>query len=255
MSQADHGRFDWYELQTTDTKAALAFYPSVLGWEAETAPMGGGDYTMFKPAGGQPLAGVMTLTDQARQMGAPSHWLGYIAVGNVDATAKAIQDRGGRALSPPFEVEGVGRMQVMKDPWGAVFALHEFATDMAPPTTPGDGQVCWHELLTGDLDGACAFYGEVFGWTRGQAMDMGPMGIYQIIKRGDLDVGGFMKSPPGMNYGAWMYYVAVPNLEGSLSAVTSGGGKVCNGPMPIPGGSRIAQFEDPQGAALAVLGP
>ena len=29
-----HGRFVWYELMTTDTESAKAFYASVVGWGA-----------------------------------------------------------------------------------------------------------------------------------------------------------------------------------------------------------------------------
>ena len=34
---ADHGRFAWYELMTTDVAAARTFYAQVVGWQAEDA--------------------------------------------------------------------------------------------------------------------------------------------------------------------------------------------------------------------------
>ncbi len=254
MGQQDHGRHDWYELSTTDLSAAVAFYSKVIGWEVENSFMGM-EYTMFKPAGGRSVAGVMPQSDDAKQMGAPPAWLGYIAVGNVDGTAQNILANGGKALSPPFDVPNVGRMQVMADPWGAVFALHQFDSDMAPAGEPKAGEVCWHELLTDDLEGACAFYSKIFGWTKGQAMDMGEMGTYQIINRGEGGIGGFMKRPPMVPVNYWLYYVTVTDLDATLARATEAGGTVIVPPMPIPGGSRIAQFLDPQGATLAILGP
>ncbi len=33
MSESNTGRFVWYELLTTDTQAAVAFYSEVVGWK------------------------------------------------------------------------------------------------------------------------------------------------------------------------------------------------------------------------------
>ena len=42
-----HGKFVWYELMTTDTKAAEAFYSDVIGWDAQDAGMPGMSYTIL----------------------------------------------------------------------------------------------------------------------------------------------------------------------------------------------------------------
>jgi predicted enzyme related to lactoylglutathione lyase len=41
-------------------------------------------------------------------------------------------------------------------------------------------------------------------------------------------------------------------VQRAVAAVRAGGGHVLNGPMEVPGGDRIAQCLDPQGAAFAV---
>jgi predicted enzyme related to lactoylglutathione lyase len=50
----------------------------------------------------------------------------------------------------------------------------------------------------------------------------------------------------------WLIYVKVPDIEASLAAATEGGGKVLTGPTEIPGGDRVAEILDPQGAAFAL---
>ena len=35
MADTNIGRFVWYELMTTDPKAAIAFYGDVIGWKAQ----------------------------------------------------------------------------------------------------------------------------------------------------------------------------------------------------------------------------
>lgn len=256
MSGKDHGRFDWYELNTTDVDAALAWYTRHLAWEQMAYPTPMGTYWMVRPSSLEvPIGGLTTLNEQAKAMGAPAHWLGHIAVADVDVTAAEAVSRGGRALSPAIDIPEIGRIQVIQDPWGAVFALHAFPSDMAParnPQPPGD--VCWHELITGDIEGALAFYGALFGWEKGETHDMGPLGIYQIINRGGVGLGGMFLKPPGMPYGAWMYYVVVHDLDATVSAMEQDGATIVVRPHQIPDGNRIAAFDDPQGAGMALLG-
>src|SRR5215212_3461666 len=84
-----NGRFVWYELLTTDLAAARAFYSRVVGWNAIDSQMTGMDYWMFA-AGEKPVAGLMTLPEDARKMGTPPSWMGYVAVPDVDATAAKV---------------------------------------------------------------------------------------------------------------------------------------------------------------------
>ena len=67
--------------------------------------------------------------------------------------------------------------------------------DIPPAGTPGT--TGWHELYAGDLDTAFPFYSKLFGWTKADAMDMGPMGTYQLFAvRGGTAIGGMMTKPP-----------------------------------------------------------
>ena len=83
-----HGRFVWYELMTTDTAGAAAFYSDVVGWRAEDAGMPEIEmkYTLFM-TGETHRAGLMDQPQEAQSSGAPPGWRGYVAVDDVDATA------------------------------------------------------------------------------------------------------------------------------------------------------------------------
>ena len=59
-----HGRFVWYELMTTDIKAATAFYANVVGWDVRDASMLGKAYTLFT-VGEASVGGVMDLPEEA----------------------------------------------------------------------------------------------------------------------------------------------------------------------------------------------
>lgn len=78
--------FVWYELMTTDTTAAAAFYQSVVGWKSQDSGMPGLDYTMFK-AQGRDVGAMMGLTTELSAMGVPPCWTGYVGVDDVDTYA------------------------------------------------------------------------------------------------------------------------------------------------------------------------
>jgi hypothetical protein len=82
---------------------------------------------------------------------------------------------------------------------------------------------------------------------------MGGLGTYQLFEAAGRVTGGMMTKPADMPAPPhWLYYVSVENIDQTLDRVKSQGGKVVNGPMEVPGGDRVAQCMDPQGAAFAV---
>jgi predicted enzyme related to lactoylglutathione lyase len=116
------------------------------------------------------------------------------------------------------------------------------------------GHVGWHELYTDDVEKAFDFYAAKFGWTKGEAMDMGPMGVYQLFAAtAAMPIGGMMKRPPNIPQPFWNYYFTVAELDATLAKVEKAGGKVVHGPTEVPGGAWIAQCFDPQDAFFSLL--
>lgn len=134
MSEAENpmfmkpGRVGWNELATKDTKAAGAFYGKLFGWHAtpfvpKGAPAGGPPYTLFKlnPADEMGVGGMM----QTMEPGAPSMWIPYVVVGNVDESLKKAAELGAKVCLPVTSIGEVGRIAVIQDPQGATLGLHE----------------------------------------------------------------------------------------------------------------------------------
>ena len=246
------GKFAWYELMTSDTKAAGKFYSDVVGWTTHEVSAGDANqYTTFN-IGGAGIAGMMQI---------PGHtsWIGYIAVDDVDAHIEKIVEAGGKLLRPATDVPGMLRFAVMSDPQDAaiiVFTPNPAMPAPERPAPPAPGTIGWHELYTSDLEGGFAFYNKVFGWTKLTDMDMGPAGVYRIFDEGDhkqMGDGGMMTRPPGMPVSAWSFYFNVDSIKAAIERVKSGGGKVINGPMQVPGGGWIIQGQDPQGAMFSLV--
>jgi predicted enzyme related to lactoylglutathione lyase len=249
------GDFVWYELMTTDRAAAKAFYGKVVGWGAEDADMPGMTYTMFM-AGESMVAGLMDMPRDAKP-GTPPNWMGYVGVDDVDASAAKVTRLGGAVHVQPMDIPNVGRFSVVGDPGGAVFALFKWTAppSSAVPTPMSPGRIGWHELMAADGPKAYEFYSDLFGWQKAEAMDMGAMGVYQLVSNGGPPMGAMFTKPAAVPMPFWLYYFGVDGIDAAAGRVTQGGGKIVNGPMEVPGGSWIVQCIDPQGAMFALVGP
>jgi predicted enzyme related to lactoylglutathione lyase len=252
------GSFFWYDLMTTDTKAAAKFYGDVVGWGTQDAQSPASDYTLFTVEG-QGILGLMIIPEDAKKMGVPPCWMGYIAVEDVDAAAAKLEKLGGKIHKPPQDIPGIIRFAVVSDPQGAGFIIAKgLIKDRPMPSFPANtpGTVGWHELYAKDGKTIFEFYEKMFGWTKSDAMDMGPMGVYQMFKTGgEFAKGGIMTKPPEIPVPHWGYYFNVPAIDAAVERVTKGGGKILNGPMEVPGPMWIIQGLDPQGAAFALVAP
>ncbi len=247
------GRFVWHELMTADAPAAARFYAEVVGWTTQAGMNPEMDYTLLL-AGDRQAAGLMALTEQAKAGGAVPGWTGYVAVDDVDASAALALSLGGQVCMPPMDIPGVGRFAVVADPQGAVIALFGDDGEMpaAPMMTPGT--VGWNELMAADMPSAWPFYEAMFGWAKGDALDMGPMGTYQLFAAQGVVCGGMMTKPAAVPVPFWGYYFAVDDIDAALTRATERGARVMNGPMEVPGGAWVVQALDPQGAFFALVG-
>src|SRR5262249_39791434 len=143
FQQEEHmqGQFVWYELMTTNTKAAKDFYGKVVGWSGQDMPMPGMTYTLLS-AGATQVAGLMDLPEDAKKMNTPPSWVGYIGVDDVDATTKKIKSLGGAVYVEPKDIPNIGRFAVVADPQKAAFALFKGQSpppqdQKADPSAPG----------------------------------------------------------------------------------------------------------------------
>jgi uncharacterized protein len=243
------GRFVWFDLVTSDPKATLEFYPAVTGW-GTTRWDGGMPYIMWT-AHGASIGGVMELTPGPNS---GPHWLAYISSPDVDGTVTLADNLGARVIMPPSNVPSVGRFAVLTDPQGARFAV--FAPEAEAPGHEGEakiGEFSWHELATHDYPAAFRFYERLFGWEKATALDLGGGAIYQEFNRNGLMLGGmFNRTPDRPGRPGWLHYIRVDDLDRAASAVKSGGGQLVSELMEVPGGSRVVQCLDPQGAAFAL---
>ncbi len=247
------GRFCWFDLMTDDLAAGIAFYCDVVGYTPQR--WAEADYTMFS-VGEQAVGGANALDDEAKGNGARPQWLGYIGHPDVDALAAQVRSLGGVVRAEPYDLPSVGRAAIFQDPHGAAFAgFTPTAPERIDVTSQGLGHIAWRELSGDDLEESWAFYTALFGWvSTSPDLDTGPGGGYRLYRAPGMetDLGGMSRRMPPQRRAAWTYYLTVDDLEAALERLEAAGGRLLHGPMVVPGGDRVAQCADPQGAAFAL---
>ncbi len=230
----------WHELIAPDVEPAKAFYTGLLGWTFSVWRPGTADYPMVH-VGGRDHGGFFA------RAGAAPHWLVYVEVEDVDAVVAKVPALGGRVFHEPEEIEDVGRYAVIADATNAVLAV---ITPSEPAMPPAKDVFCWDELATTDVVAAKHFYGELFGWTVGEAMPG-----YWVFRQGEQDVAGLLVKPAAAPAPAWLTYLRVDDADAIVRRGLELGATVAMEPLQVAGVGRYAVLVDPVGAAFGIVDP
>jgi predicted enzyme related to lactoylglutathione lyase len=115
------------ELSTSDVAKAKSFYGSLFDWKLEDVDIPGGPaYTTIGVGGTGPGGGMM----KHPVPGAPSTWLAYVLVDDIDAAIKKARALGAKIARDKTEVPGFGWLAIIVDPTGAELGLWT-----TPPST------------------------------------------------------------------------------------------------------------------------
>jgi predicted enzyme related to lactoylglutathione lyase len=241
------GTFSWVELLTSDEAAAKDFYTALLGWAYEDLPLSGGGHYSMVLKDGKRVAG---LHQPGAEQATPPNWLSYVTVEDADAAAARASELRGTTLAGPFEVESAGRMAVLQDVQGAVFAVWQPRGSIGAELVNDPGSLTINQLNAGDVAAARGFYTSLFGWRIETANEDPP---YWGIYNGDALNGGLMELPP--DAGApphWLAYFTVEDMEAANARIPELGGTIMVEPLRI-GEGRTLVAADPQRAVFALF--
>jgi len=125
-----HGEICWTELSTRNSEAAKSFYTELFGWTIKESKALEGNNEECSGAGmkydehylgDKPQGGIYQMGEEFGE--APSHWMSYVAVDDVDASAAKVTELGGSICVPPTDIPNVGRFAVINDPTGAAISI------------------------------------------------------------------------------------------------------------------------------------
>jgi predicted enzyme related to lactoylglutathione lyase len=112
------GALSWNELASPDLDASADFYRQLFGWKVE--PFEGMEmpYMTIQTVDGHGNGGIRAAAETE-----PTYWLVYFGTDDIDSGLNRAAELGGNKLMGPIDI-GAGKIGVVQDPQGAVFALY-----------------------------------------------------------------------------------------------------------------------------------
>ena len=244
------GKFVWFDLLTNDAAAAEKYYGGLFGWTFEVLKDHEPPYKVIRDKG-QPIGGLVDMTLRKNDL-PESTWLGYVSVTDVDATAAAFKEKGGKVLKEPFDIPKLARAAVVTDPQKALLGLIKITRGDPPDAPPAAGRFFWIEHMAKDAPSAMGFYRAVLGYDL-MPFDTGVQDLsYFALARSGKNRGGIYPTPWKELNSNWLPYVLVADAAAAAEKAKSLGGRVVLAPRADIRDGSLAIVVDPTGAALAL---
>lgn len=236
-----HGEFVWFDLLVDDPDEAQKFYGPMFGWTFD--PLDDGDYDTIR-LGGRPIGGL--IQHKPENDSVPDDiWLPSLSVARVEDATKRAQQDGGNVIMPPRDVGDRGRVSILRDPEGAVFAVMHAAEGDPHRTRAVAGDFVWVQLWSRDHEVPVDFYDDVAGWNVGEVLKHDDI-EEGFFEREGLEVASVIELPWKKVSPHWLPYVGVDDVGAAVDKATKLGGRV------LVRGKHVAIVQDSQGAAIGL---
>jgi uncharacterized protein len=258
----------WIDIEPPDADAAQQFYAGLFGWTFSNAmPPGAPGYYLIAQLDGQDVGAISSPEDVST-----GAWNTYVAVDDVDATARAAADAGGTVSSEPQDAGPAGRWAEIVDPAGARLRLWHAGRRLGSQIVNVPGAWNFSDLHTSDTAAARTFYEPLFSW---ESDEVGPeLAMWRRPGYGDhlastvdpdiLERQQAIKAPSGFADAiAWLAPVtddeqphwhvtfAVADRDAAVAQAEKLGATVVSGPTNN-GWTKSAVVREPQGAIFTL---
>jgi uncharacterized protein len=112
------GALSWNELASPDMDGSAGFYRELFDWKTEPFEGSGMPYLVIQTAAGRGNGGIRPAMENE-----PPGWLVYFGSDDIDADFAKATELGAAKLTDVMDI-GAGKVGVLQDPQGAVFALY-----------------------------------------------------------------------------------------------------------------------------------
>jgi predicted enzyme related to lactoylglutathione lyase len=114
-----------------------------------------------------------------------------------------------------------------------------------------EGTPCWADAMFSDVEGAKSFYGDVLGWTFGEAST--EFGNYTEAYANGKAVAAVVPPMPGAEeQSAWCLYLSSPDVMATAARIRDNGGEVLMEPMEVGDFGSMLLARDPSGVVFGV---
>ncbi|MGJ5620427.1 VOC family protein [Sulfitobacter sp. MF3-043] len=244
------GRVIWHDLLTGDRQRSMSFYQRVAGWTYQTEHA-----TDFAWGGGEKDF-VLALSEDEAGAGfaetppeMTNGWIAYVEVLDVDATVALAEKLGGTIVRQPFEVPGVGRNALLRDPLGALIGVSISRHDYPVPRRQFGMEV----YLTNAPAFPQEFYSELFDWNISPPPVGDQTGLLVTGPSGE-DVALVVSGKTPMEAQAvWVPSIKVAHPTASLNDSAALGDEPFNELIAKPAQQHRSFLRDPGGALSCLL--
>ncbi|WP_299657987.1 VOC family protein [uncultured Tateyamaria sp.] len=247
MTQSKAGQIVWHDLFTSDRECSMAFYQHVANWtyEVERASdfaWGGGEKDFILALSGDEAGAGLAETPAEQENG----WTAYIEVPDVDVAIKRVGTLGGKIVREPFEVPGVGRNALVRDPLGALVGISLSRHSFPVPRQQFGPEV----YVSNGTDFPQAFYAELFGWQVSPATDKNRVAL--LGPRGVLVANQHAASWSAGSNAAWVPCIKVASVSDACRTAETNGARPAS--VVISGAVQAHSpiLCDPDGAPFAL---
>jgi predicted enzyme related to lactoylglutathione lyase len=249
------GKIIWHDLLTSTPKTSQQFYEELFGWEFEKIGLNFGalasaNYTLIRHNG--KLIGGMIDQTQLRTKADISQWVVLMSTDDIDKAVATVTAAGGTVFTPPTSLADRGRIAVVADPQGALFALLE--TRDGDPVDAGDPPVngfLWNELWATDAGAAADFYRHLVGFDIEKKAVSG-INVYRFLTASGVPRAGILSNPIEELPPLWTTYIRVEDPAAICARVEALGGRILLAPEARDLGGTVALIAGPSGAGIAL---
>ena len=181
-----------------------------------------------------------------------SQWITTISVADIDAAVDRAAGAGGKIINAPESIGDRGRMAVIEDSTGALFAMIETKEGDPADSEPVHDGWLWDELWTSDVERATGFYQAVFGFQHTDHEIENADRDYRVLKHADKPRAGVLKNPFEGERPVWVNYIRVEDPSAVTAQVEALGGRVIVEAQARPIGGEVAFIAGPSGAGVAL---
>ena len=248
------GKFIWHDLLTDDPAATKRFYGELFGWTFHAiGPRFGAvastNYMLIRHEGR--LIGGMIDESRLDSELDLSQWVGLMSTGDIDAAVATLQRSGGTIYTPPTELADRGRIAVVADPQGALFALLQTHDGDPGDEPPRMNEFLWDEVWVEDVEVAETFYRELSGLDA-ETVALGEESAYRYLVGNHVPRFGILPLPIEDLPPLWTPYLRVADPAAIVARVEELGGRVVIEPVERAPGVTVALIIDPSGAGFAI---
>ncbi len=243
------GKFIWFDLFTNDLESAGHFYEELFGWSFHPGEFGGTSvHTIHRE--GVPIGSAIQINREKNKV-RKSRWLGYVSVEDVDRSTMAVEENNGTVHMSPKELPNRGRVAVVVDPQGAVFAM--VTASGGDPLDQGIMENFWmgSELWTSHMDSAANFYRFLVGYEKNM-VDIKSGETYCLLVKDGQPRAGMVEIPWDDVKPNWVPYIAVEDVLVIADKAEQLGGTLLIEPDKKVREGKVAIISDPDGAVFGV---